>query len=242
MFQLTERQIQILRSVIEEYIQTALPVGSETLEKKHNMAASPATIRNEMLRLEKLGYLKKPHTSAGRIPTPLAMKFYVNQLIKEKELTVAEEVAMKERVWDYREEENRFLRMANKALAEKTRALAITVTEDGQVFTAGYANLLEMPEFFEIDITRDLLSALDEYEILSHLFATNPEDQVCVLLGEDLGARLAGPYGCVFTRFQTPLQTKGEMGIIGPARLNYMHIIPTVRYFGKLVEEVAKGW
>ena len=84
MHDLTSRQIQILKSLIEEYIETAEPVGSETLEKKHNLSASPATIRNEMVRLTELGYLKKPHTSAGRIPTPMGMKFYVKQLMKEK--------------------------------------------------------------------------------------------------------------------------------------------------------------
>src|SRR5438309_11217045 len=103
MHDLTQRQIDILKSLIEEYITTADPVGSETLEKKYSLSASPATIRNEMVRLTELGYLKKPHTSAGRIPTPQGMKFYVTQLMREKELSVAEEVAVKEKVWDYSE-------------------------------------------------------------------------------------------------------------------------------------------
>src|SRR4029078_3746500 len=103
MHDLTQRQVEILKSLIEEYIETAEPVGSETLEKKHNLSASPATIRNEMVRLTELGYLKKPHTSAGRIPTPNGMKFYVKELMKEKELSVAEEVAVKEKLWDYRD-------------------------------------------------------------------------------------------------------------------------------------------
>ena len=69
MHDLTARQVEILKSLIEEYIETAEAVGSETLEKKHNLSASPATIRNEMVRLTDLGYLKKAHVSAGRIPT-----------------------------------------------------------------------------------------------------------------------------------------------------------------------------
>src|SRR5205085_136586 len=131
-------------------IDTAEPVGSETLEKKHNLSASPATIRNEMVRLSELGYLKKPHTSAGRIPTPTAMKFYVRELMKEKELSVAEEVALKEKVWDLREQEAACLRAITKSLAEKTKALAIATTNDGEVYAAGYANILDMPEFFDI--------------------------------------------------------------------------------------------
>ena len=65
---LTDRQKSLLRAVIEKYIETAEPVGSETVEKEAKLGVSPATIRNEMVRLTSLGYLKQPHTSAGRIP------------------------------------------------------------------------------------------------------------------------------------------------------------------------------
>ncbi len=240
---LTARQIQILKSLIEEYINTAEPVGSETLEKKHNLSASPATIRNEMVRLEELGYLKKPHTSAGRIPTAVAMKFYVKQLMKEKEMSVAEEVAVKEGVWDYREKAQQFLRALTKSLADKTGTLAVATTDEGDIIAAGYANLLKMPEFYDIDITMNLLSALDEFDTLQSVFIHAQEEQdICVLLGEELGPRLSGPYGFVFTKYQTPMHLSGEIGIIGPTRLNYTAVIPVVRYFGNLIEEVAKGW
>lgn len=240
---LTQRQIQILKSLIEEYIETADPVGSETLEKKHNLSASPATIRNEMVRLTELGYLKKPHTSAGRIPTPQGMKFYVKQLMKEKELSVAEEVALKERVWDYREQEARFLKEAVRSLAEKTRALAIATTQHGDVFAAGYANILDMPEFYDIDITKNLLTALDEFETFRAICSIpQDEEEIHVLVGEDLAPRLQGPYGFVFTRYQTPLNETGEIGVLGPTRLPYTSVVPVVRYFGDLIEEIAKGW
>src|SRR5258708_5482937 len=114
MNELTQRQIEILKSLIEEYIETADPVGSETLEKKHNLTASPATIRNEMVRLTNLGYLKKAHISSGRIPTPQALKFYVNQLMKEKELSVTEEVGVKKKVWDLRKKKKKSLQKLTK--------------------------------------------------------------------------------------------------------------------------------
>ncbi len=243
MHDLTQRQIQILKNLIEEYIETAEAVGSETLEKKHNLTASPATIRNEMVRLEELGYLKKPHTSAGRVPTPMAMKFYVKQLMKEKELTVAEEVSLKEKVWDYREKEQQCLRMLTKSLAEKTKALAIATTSEGDVFAAGYANILDMPEFYDIDITKNLLTALDEFDIFESVFGDAADDEeIHILLGEELGPRLSGPYGFVFTKYHTPLNLHGEIGVLGPTRLNYTSVIPVVRYFGGLIEEIAKGW
>lgn len=240
---LTQRQVLILKNLIEEYIETAEPVGSETLEKKHNLSASPATIRNEMVHLEELGYLRKPHTSAGRIPTASAMKFYVKQLMREKELSVAEEVALKEKVWDYREREQKCLRAVVKSLAEKTHALAIATTDGGDVYAAGYANILDMPEFYNIDHTRNLLAAIDEFDVLrSMLQSASDTDEIHVLLGEELGPMLSGPYGVVFTRYQTSMQQNGEIGVLGPARLNYTYVVPTVRYFGSLIEEIAKGW
>lgn len=243
MHDLTQRQIEILKSLIEEYVNTAEPVGSETLEKKHSVSASPATIRNEMVKLTDLGYLKKPHISAGRVPTPQGMKFYVKQLMKEKELSVAEEVGLKEKVWDLREDEAKFLRELTRNLANKTKTLAIATTDQGDFFCSGYANLLDLPEFFDIDVTKSLFTIIDEAEYIQNLFSNAlGEEDTKVLIGEELGPRLSGPYGFVFTKYQTPKHLTGEIGILGPSRLDYTYIVPTVRYFGDLIEEVAKGW
>jgi len=243
MHDLTQRQVEILRNLIEEYINTAEAVGSETLEKKHNLSASPATIRNEMVKLAELGYLKQQHTSAGRVPTSQAMKFYVKQLMKEKELSVAEEVGLKENVWDVRDKEQIFLKQLTKNLADKTKSLAITTTDDGNVFCAGYANIFDVPEFFDIDVTKSLFSVIDEFEYIKDIFSHVLDDEeIHVLFGEELGPRLQGPYGFVFTRYQTPMRLSGEIGVVGPTRLDYTNVVPTVRYFGGLIEEIAKGW
>lgn len=243
MHNLTQRQIEILKSLIEEYIATAEPVGSETLEKKYSLSASPATIRNEMVRLTELGYLKKPHTSSGRAPTPEGMKLYIRELMKEKELSVAEEVALKEKVWDVRNEERRFLKELTKCLAEKTRALAIATNGEGDFYLSGYANILDMPEFFDIDITKNLLEAIDEVSYFDKIFSKAMEDDdVHVLIGEELAPELKGNYGLVFVNYETPDHDFGQIGVIGPARLNYNNIVPTVRYMSNLIKEIASGW
>ena len=243
MHNLTQRQVEILKNLIEEYIEIAAPVGSETLEKKHNISVSPATIRNEMVKLTQLGYLQKFHSSAGRTPTPMGMQFYVSQLMKEKEISVTEEVQLKEKVWDYRGKQQRLLKELTKSLAEKTKSLAIAANEEGDIFCSGYSNILDMPEFFDIDITKNLLSVLDEFEFFNDIFAKTIDDEdIHILLGEELGPRLKGPYGFVFTQYKTPKHSVGEIGVIGPNRLNYTYVIPTVRYFGNLISEIAEGW
>ena len=83
---LTERQLEIVLSVVYEYIETGEPSGSRTISKKYLRGCSPATIRNEMADLEEMGYLYQPHTSAGRIPTPKAYRLYVDSIMQRKRM------------------------------------------------------------------------------------------------------------------------------------------------------------
>jgi transcriptional regulator of heat shock response len=243
MADLTERQTKILKAIVEEYIETAEAVGSETLEKKYSLSVSPATIRNEMTRLVEEGYLRQPHTSAGRVPTPAGFKFYINQLMEEKKPSVTEEVAAKEAIWDHRHEFGRLLREATRALASQTQSLAVAATQSGDVFSAGYAHILDMPEFYDIDVTKSVLSLLDEFKRLEALFEKSyGEEPIHILLGEDLGQEFLEPCGMVFTNFEAGPKRSGSIGIIGPYRLNYPSVIPTIRYFGELINEMAKNW
>ncbi len=88
--ELTEREQSILRFIVGEYIGCAMPVGSRALSRRHNLGLSPATIRNVMADLEELGYLRHPHTSAGRMPTDKGYRFYVNNLMGVESLSDSE--------------------------------------------------------------------------------------------------------------------------------------------------------
>lgn len=240
--EISDRQTQILKCIVEEFIETAEPVGSDKLDKKYNLGISPATIRNEMVQLTEEGLLKQPHTSAGRIPTPTAIKYYISELMKEKELSVSEEVAVKQRIWDHRFKMEKLLREATKCLSEKTGNLSVAATDDQLVFHAGYSNILEMPEFFDIDVTRSVLSLLDETQTLLDLFnKAASEESIHILVGEELGNQYFEPVGMVFTDFKAGKRT-GSLGVIGPSRLNYPHVIPMVRYFGNLINQIASDW
>lgn len=238
MYDLTTRQIDILKNIVKEFIDTAEPVGSETLEKKYDLGVSPATIRNEMADMTKLGYLSKPHSSAGRIPTSRAIKFYINEIMKEKEMSVAEEVEAKEKIWDHRTRRERFLREATKNLAAKTHSLAVTTTDEGDVYYSGYSNILEMPEFYDIDITKNLLSILDSTVVFDRILS-RLQNECAVFLEDDFDEVSMRPYGFVFSRFHTRGNHEGTVGVIGPTRMQYELVIPIVRYFGNLLGEVA---
>jgi heat-inducible transcriptional repressor len=88
---LSEREERILEAVIRTYVETAEPAGSRTVAKRHGLGVSPATIRNAMSDLEEKGFLYHPHTSAGRIPTDLAYRYYVDTLMRPRRVTVAEQ-------------------------------------------------------------------------------------------------------------------------------------------------------
>ena len=86
--ELDERKEKILKAIIQTYLETGEPVGSRTISKYSDLKLSSATIRNEMSDLEELGYIIQPHTSAGRIPSDKGYRFYVGQIIKEKDSQV----------------------------------------------------------------------------------------------------------------------------------------------------------
>jgi heat-inducible transcriptional repressor len=242
MADLTPRQLKILKTIIEENIHTGEPVGSEMLDKKYNLGVSPATIRNEMAFLEKEGYLKKPHTSAGRLPTNRALKIYIKQLMEEKQLSVTDEVAVKEKIWGSRHELNKLLTQATKALASKTASLAITTTDKGDIYHAGYSNVLDLPEFFDIDVTKTVLSMIEDFEAIDRIFSRAvDEEPIHILLGEELGSDFLSPCGLIFTDFNSS-DIKGRIGVLGPSRFDYPYVIPTVRYFGKLINDILKKW
>lgn len=238
---LTARQTQILKALIDEYIETAKEVGSENLDKRYNLGVSPATIRNEMVALTKSGYLRQPHTSAGRVPTPLAMKFYIDQLMEEKQMSLADEVKTKEEVWDSRNNLDNLLTEATHALAQRTKNLAIAATDEGKIWHSGHSYIFDNPEFSDLTTCSSLFSLIEEAERLHQLFFERPlsPSPIEVLFGEELGWVGLSPVGVVATHFSAKGKN-GALGVIGPIRLSYPTIIPVLRYFKSLIEELAQ--
>jgi len=235
---LTKRQEAVLKTIIDEYIETAEPVGSETLDKKYNLGVSPATLRNEMARLTEMGLLRQPHTSAGRAPTPEALKYYVSGLMKPKPLSIIDEVRLKEKVQPKKQEFEKLMREATKILAEKTRSLALAVADNGALYYAGTANILDMPEFYDIDLTRSVLGLLDKFDFWEDFLEGDDEEEtVHLLLGEDLGRHFLAPCGFVHIHYHIGPR-KGAIGVVGPCRLNFPLIVPTMRYLGELLEDL----
>src|SRR5512145_30601 len=96
--ELSERERRVLEAVIQSYVETAEPAGSRTISRRFGLGVSPATIRNTMSDLEEKGYLFHPHTSAGRIPTDMAYRVYVDSLMRVSPVSMVEKDRMYEHV------------------------------------------------------------------------------------------------------------------------------------------------
>lgn len=244
MTDLTQRQIKILKCIAEEFIETASPVGSETLEKKHNLGISSATIRNEMAALTQLGFLKKGHLSAGRCPTSMGLKYYVRNLMVSKNMSISDEISAKEKIWDYRNEFEKLIKETTRELAARTRSMAIATTDQGSIYCYGASNLLEEPEFYNIDVTKTVLSLIDNttfwFEIINKAGITyESEELIHLLIGEDLGMEHLEPCAFVFQTYESGPH-RGILGIVGPARFRYQVVVPVVDYFAQLLSTISR--
>lgn len=234
---LTDRQQQLLKALIELYVKTGEPIASEAIEKAYDLGVSPATIRNEMVKLTDMGYIKQPHVSAGRTPTAVGFRFYIKELMKEKEVSVVDEVTIKQQVMDNRAEFNQMVQTATRALAKKCGILALSVNK-GNIYYSGAAYILDLPEFYDIDVTRFVLSMFDEYSVLQQILncAQGPEP-LHIIFGEETGFEYLRPTSFAFLDFLDQSGDKGIIGVVGPDRLNFPVVIPYLRYIGGVLSE-----
>jgi len=122
---LTPRQRSILRLLVQEYIDTAQPVGSGTVLRAGELGVSSATVRSELGRLEELGFLSQPHTSAGRIPTVRGYRFFVEQLMQQGELSLPEKRTIRHQFHQMRLNLDQWMRLTAAVLAHSTLSAAV---------------------------------------------------------------------------------------------------------------------
>jgi len=125
MASITRRQEKVLALVVKQYVETAVPVGSETLRKRALADVSSATIRNELATLEELGFLSHPHTSAGRIPTEKGYRYFVESLMEEFELPPVEQRMIRHQFHQVTLDVDQWMRLAAAVLAHASHSAAL---------------------------------------------------------------------------------------------------------------------
>lgn len=335
---LNERKKKILQIIIEDYISSAEPVGSRTIARKYDLGLSPATIRNEMSDLELLGYLEQPHTSAGRIPSAQAYRFYVDALIEPGTLTdndmalidgwynerrrniddifqstakilsrmtqnvsmvltnqqtianfcylkflpldsqhailciVADDGSIDTNVVDIplgmSSEEMDYLAGKMSKLLEDRNLSDISVEilqnvhtdvvedklifssllqavrkmtgrrQEQKVFLGGTKQLLNQPEFRDVERVRNLLGILEEEKVLKDLLQGGEDSGLKVTIGSE--NKFTGIHDCsmVQATYRLNGQIVGTMAVLGPTRMEYGKVISVMDYLHKYLKTI----
>src|SRR4030095_365013 len=232
---MTERQQQILSAIIEQYAEVASPVGSSLLAKVFDV--SSATIRAEMVELERLGYISQPHTSAGRVPTDKGYRYYVNNL--NDSTSQPKEDRRSERALTARVHAGgvpqRTIRKAVDTLVELTHNLGIA-TIGNQLYMSGLSNLFGQPEFMQAAQVRQVATLLDNLE--PWLREAAPNEPLSVYIGAENPIGRSAQCSLIISRFRSPFSDRSYIGVLGPTRQSYREVMNLVRHTGQALEEV----
>ncbi|PKO07278.1 MAG: heat-inducible transcription repressor HrcA [Chloroflexi bacterium HGW-Chloroflexi-3] len=125
MEELTDRQKILLTLITHEHINSAQPVGSKMLVERYNVGLSSATVRNEMAELTELGYLRQPHTSAGRVPTEKGYRFFVGRLVNEREIPLSTRRTITHQFYQMRNDVEQWVKLAGSILADQSKAASL---------------------------------------------------------------------------------------------------------------------
>lgn len=231
---LTPRQEKLLEAIIEQYAEVAAPVGSSLLAKVFDV--SSATIRSEMAELEHMGYIKQPHTSAGRVPTDKGYRYYVNQLQDQPKTSLPKSAphrALSARVTDGGLPEQT-IRNAVDTLVELTHNLGLA-TIGPQLYMSGLSNLFGQPEFMNKGQVQEVARLLDNLE--PWLRETAPNEPLSVYIGRE--NPIGGSAGCslIISKFHSPFSDDSYIGVLGPTRQSYKGVMNLVERAGKTLEE-----
>lgn len=341
--ELDERKVTILKAIIKTYLETGEPVGSRTISKYTDIKLSSATIRNEMSDLEDMGYIVQPHTSAGRIPSDKGYRFYVDQIMQEKEQEVTEikelmiqrvdrvELMLKKLAQllaantnyaamisgpQYHHNKLKFIQLSqmeaykllvvvvvegnliknkvvkleeevsqedvlnlnillNSALSGLTieeinlgvisrlkeqagthvqvvdlvlnevAAVIKADDEDLQIYTSGATNIFKYPELSDGEKASQLLSALEQKELLQELItdvnASDESGDIQVYIGDETPVQSMKDCSVVTANYELGEGIRGTIGIIGPKRMDYDKVLGTLRQLMKQLETTFKN-
>lgn len=336
---LDERKKIILESIIKDYVETAEPVGSRAVVRKHDLRISAATVRNEMADLEEMGYLEQPHTSAGRIPSQVGFRYFVDCMMEKEAPTEADMKKLVQSLNENSREWNEVAQQIGTFLSQITnytsfvivpalrvadfkyiqlipidqhRALVLVVAEPGlimhrqidvpesleaedfkkigqqftsllggkkmsevgrsdlkllvdrlkqkrklidrvletvdsllnsaggdRVVVSGALNILNEPEFKDVEKIRRILALLDENEKLKTIIPEQMGDKVDIRIGKENQVEDIKEMSLVYAGYKT-LGEMGKIGVIGPVRMEYWKAAGSVETVRDLVEEILK--
>jgi transcriptional regulator of heat shock response len=235
------RRRAVLEAAINRYIQDAEPIASEDIAADFDL--SSATIRNIFSDLEGTGLLTHPYTSGGRIPTYKGYRYYVDFLISQMELLDAE----KENIIN---EYKREIRQLEDALEETSEIISRVTHYAGIVFFLewqdkffykGISHILEQPEFKDSEKIRLLIKVIEDKQRLFDIIKRDSCEKVKVYIGAELGCPEMEFCSLVVSSFRLNDRPSGRLAVLGPVRMKYKLIIPTLEYIAQVLNGVLNN-
>jgi heat-inducible transcriptional repressor len=239
---MTERQAKILNAIVEQYAEVAAPVGSVLLARTFNV--SSATIRAEMARLEEMGYIEQPYTSAGRIPTDKGYRYYVNRVTEQADLPSqimanTAKIDRNARAIDIRVrsagQASQTIKSAVDSLVDITHNLSIATIGD-QLYMSGISHLFSQPEFANGTAVHEVAKLIDNLE--PWLQEASPNEPLSVYIGAENPIGKASGCSLIISKFRSPYSDRSYIGVVGPTRQSYKQVMGLVRHAGQLLEQV----
>jgi transcriptional regulator of heat shock response len=232
--ELTSRQARILAAIVKENCDTSQPVASQDLAEKYQLGVSPATIRNEMALLEKMDYIKQPHTSAGRVPTDKGFRYFVNQLMDRVKLTLKEQEKLKKEMFKLQMAHMEIGRRLAKLLAEHTEQASFALFPE-EVSTVGLSNLLANPALPPED-AKEIAKFFDDIDQYAESIITDyGSEQPAALIGKELKLSKKSDYSMIVSGLTLPSGKKGVIGVVGPKSMKYEKNLTLIQYIAKLL-------
>lgn len=233
----SERQDLILQKLIKEYVGTAKPVSSQKLEKKCDFGVCPATIRREMQKLTDKGFLYQPHTSAGRVPTDKAYRFFVDKFIE----TEIEDFKEDFEIGDWLEKEIadtlKFIQGATKNLAFASSSLALSYLLGNKVlWKEGWEEVLKEPEFKTAACISSFTKLLKSFEKEVENLELNSE--LKIYIGRENPFSKVKDFSIIISRCYFPNHEEGIVSLLGPKRMAYDRNITLMKSFKRILEEI----
>ena len=235
-----KRQEDVLSLIIKRYVETAEPVGSRFIAKQ--LGLSSATIRNVMVDLEDQGLIMHTHTSAGRTPTDKGYRYYIDSLMRVKNLNDNTAKTINEEYHHAVRSLEDTLERTSHLISNLTNYVGITLfSQWDKLYLDGASHIIEQPEFKDFRKLYTLLKRLEEkrdiLDLLSHDFGA---DRVTIHIGRETGFPYLNECSIVTRGYKVKGKVSGRLGVLGPKRMMYEKVIPMIDYLADAVGEMLE--
>lgn len=233
-----KRHADVLRIIVKSYVETAEPVGSRLVARQ--LGLSSATIRNAMADLEDMGFITHPHTSAGRIPTDKGYRYYIDSLMKIRNMNESMARAVSGQYDRAMQSLEDVLARTSHLMSILTHYVGITLfSRYERVYMDGTSHIIEQPEFHDLKKLHALISCLEEKrDILNLLHDDIENERLTIHIGKENKSGYLSDCSVVTRGYKIKGKVSGRLGVIGPKRMVYEKVIPAVDFLAETVGEI----